>query len=266
MDVSGKKVLLTGATGGLGRIIATEIARAGGELILSARSAEALTVLAEELPGRGHSVLPVDFTRPDAVEVLAAEAGPVDILVANAALPATGRLTELTADQTSRMLRVNLEVPILLSQALLPGMLERGRGKLVLLGSLAGKAGSPCSSVYNATKFGLRGFAFGLNADLAGAPVSVTVVAPGFVRGAGMFADAGVNAPAVLGTTTPERVATATLQAISSNRLEITVAPIRAKTMAHLGLVSPALSYRVQSGRAGQTAAADLALGQTEKR
>lgn len=266
MDVAGKRVLLTGATGGLGRTIADSVARAGGRLLLSARSPDALEALAAALPGAGHEVIPTDLSRPGAVSDLVGRAGEVDVLVANAALPATGKLDELTPEQVARMLRINLESPILLAQTLLPGMLERGRGKLVLIGSLAGKAGSPRSSIYNATKFGIRGFAFGLNSDLAGTPVSVTVVAPGFVRDAGMFADSGVTAPAVLGTTTPERVADAVVRAIGTDRLEITVAPMRARTMAHLGLVSPALSHRVQSGQAGQTTAADLAAGQTDKR
>ena len=184
----------------------------------------------------------------------------------NAALPSTGRITDLTGEQVARMLRINLEAPILLAQALLPGMIERGRGKLVLIGSLAGKAGSPRSSIYNATKFGLRGFAFGLAADLEGSPVGVTLVAPGFVREAGMFADSGADAPPGLGTTTPEKVAAAVLKAVDSNRVEIAVAPIVQRTMAHVGLMSPHISHRVQSGSAGQNAADSLAQGQTDKR
>lgn len=266
MDIAGKRVLLTGATGGIGRAIAADLATAGARLLLSARSAEALERLAESLPGTGHAALPCDLSRQGAAVELAVGAGEVDVLVANAALPATGRLTELTPEQVARMLRINLESPMLLSQALIPGMLERDRGKLVLIGSLAGKAGSPRSSVYNATKFGLRGFAFGLGADLAGSPVSVTVIAPGFVREAGMFADAGVNAPAVLGTTTPAQVAAAVRQAVGSKRLEIAVAPIRSRVMAHTGLISPTLSHRVQSGKAGQSAGTELAAGQVGKR
>lgn len=266
MEIAGKRVLLTGATGGLGRAIADRLAASGARLLLSARSEEALQELALELPGSGHTVLAGDLAEDGAAVRLAAGASPVDILVANAALPATGRLVELSAGQTARMLRVNLEAPMLLSQALIPGMIERGGGKLVLIGSLAGKAGSPSSSVYNATKFGLRGFAFGLSADLARLPVSVTVVAPGFVREAGMFADSGAKAPAVLGTTTPEKVAEAVLDAVGSDRLEIAVAPVRSRVMAHAGLVSPSLSRRVQSGEAGQSAGADLAAGQVSKR
>ena len=266
VEIAGKKVLLPGATGGLGRTIASTLAGSGANLILSARSAEALEELSASLPGSGHTVLPADLGSPGAALEMAETAGDVDVLVANAALPSTGRITDLTEEQVARMLRINLEAPILLAQALVPGMLDRGRGKLVMIGSLAGKAGSPRSSIYNATKFGLRGFAFGLAADLEGSPVGVTLVAPGFVREAGMFADSGADAPPGLGTTTPEKVAAAVLKAVDSKRVEIAVAPIVQRTMAHVGLMSPHISHRVQSGSAGQNAADSLAQGQTDKR
>lgn len=266
MEIAGKKVLLTGATGGIGRSIADTLAAASAEVIVSGRSAEALQELVDGLPGSGHSVLASDLGVPGAAQKLADEAGAVDVLVANAALPSTGRITELTDQQVARMLRINLEAPILLAQALLPGMLERRQGKLVMIGSLAGKAGSPRSSIYNATKFGLRGFVFGLAADLAGSGVSATLVAPGFVREAGMFADSGADAPPGLGTTTPEKVSAAVLKSVDSNRIEIAVAPLVQRTMAHVGLISPHISRRVQSGPAGQNAADSLASGQTDKR
>lgn len=266
MEIRGKNVLLTGATGGLGRAMAHRLAYCGARVTLSGRKAEALEQLAAELPGPGHGTVVADLGQPDAVGQLAAALGPIDCLVANAALPATGRLTELGDAEVARMLRVNLESPVLLTQALLPGMLDRGRGKVVLIGSLAGKAGSPRSSVYNATKFGLRGFAFGLSGDLAGSGVGVSVVAPGFVREAGMFADSGASAPAGMGTATPDQVADAVVRAIEGDRLEITVAPALQRTMAHIGLVSPRISHRAQSGQAGQRAADSVAHGQADKR
>lgn len=266
MEIVGRKVLLTGATGGIGRSIARKIAAAGGEVIVSGRSAEALDALVAELPGKGHEVLAADLGSPGAALEVTETAGEVDVLIANAALPSTGRITELTDQQVARMLRINLEAPILMAQALLPGMLERSRGKLVMIGSLAGKAGSPRSSIYNATKFGLRGFVFGLAQDLAGTPVSATLVAPGFVREAGMFADSGASSPAGMGTTTPERVATVVLKALDSRRVEIPVAPVVQRTMAHIGLISPHLSHRIQSGKAGQKAADSVASGQVDKR
>jgi len=266
VEIIGKKVLLTGATGGLGRTMAANLAYSGAKLILSGRDQGALEGLASELAGEGHSVIAADLGQPGAALELARSAGEVDCFVGNAALPSTGRITELTDEQVSRMLRINLEAPILISQALLPAMLEKGSGKLVMIGSLAGKTASPRSSIYNATKFGLRGFALALKADLAGTGVDITLVAPGFVREAGMFADSGAESPTGLGTTTPEKVAEAVDQAIRGDRPEIAVAPVFQRGIAHLASTSPTLSHRMQSGRAGQSAARKVAAGQADKR
>lgn len=246
--------------------MAQRLAGAGGILTLSGRDGGRLERLAAELPGEGHAVCVVDLASPGGAEQLVREVGFVDCLVANAALPATGRLDELDGTQVARMLRVNLEAPIHLTQALLPAMIERGEGKVILIGSLSGKAGSPRSSVYNATKFGLRGFAFGLRTDLVGTGVGVTVVAPGFVREAGMFADTGVEAPRVMGTTTPSRVADAVMDAIRTDRAEITVAPPFQRLLAHIGLLSPRLAHRAQSSEAGRRTAEELAERQIDKR
>jgi short-subunit dehydrogenase len=266
MEIEGKIVLLTGATGGLGRSMAHRLAGAGATLIVSGRNGDALSALVEEMPGSGHSTAVSDLGEPGAASLLAAAVGPVDCLVANAALPATGRLTELSEEQAARMLRVNLESPILLTQSLLPGMLDRGRGRVVMIGSLAGKAGSPRSSIYNATKFGLRGFVFGLAGDLVGTGVGASVVAPGFVSGAGMFADTGIKAPAAIGTATPSQVADAVMKAIAGERIEIIVAPVKGRAMAHIALASPSLSHRLQSGSTGQKTADVVAESQLDKR
>ncbi len=92
MDLAGRKALLTGATGGLGRAIARALADRGAELSLSGRDEGALTALGDDLPGEGHRALPADLADPGAAELLAAEAGPVDVLVANAGLPGAGRM------------------------------------------------------------------------------------------------------------------------------------------------------------------------------
>lgn len=261
MNLSGRKTLLTGATGGLGRAIAAALAGQGAQLMLSARNREALEAMAAELPGGGHSVLPADLAEPEAAERLAAEATGTEILIANAGLPGAGKLDDFSAEQVKRALRVNLEAPMLLARALYPAMLEAGSGHLVFVASLAGKAASPQSSIYNATKFGLRGFALGLRADLAPKGVGVSLVSPGFIREAGMFADAGAKPPPGMGTATPEQVGAATVKAIERNKVEVTIAPLPQRAGAHLALVSPALSARAQSGRAGQKAAEEIATG-----
>lgn len=264
MELAGRKALLTGATGGLGRAIAQALARRGASVVLSARKAEALEALAAELPGEGHAVLPSDLAEPGAAERLAAEAGEVDVLVANAGLPGAGRLDDFSAEEVQRALRVNLESPMLMARALFPAMVEKGSGALVFIASLSGKAASPQSSIYNATKFGLRGFALGLRTDLGAKGVGVSLVSPGFVREAGMFADSGAKPPPGMGTASPEQVGAAVVKAVEGDRTEVAVAPIHQRFMAHFALASPSISVRTQSGSTGQKAAGAIADGHSK--
>jgi short-subunit dehydrogenase len=266
MELSGRTALLTGATGGLGRAIAAALAAKGAKLILSGRKAEALEALAAELPGEGHRVLPADLAEPGAAEKLAAEAGDVDILIANAGLPGTGRLPDYSVEQLTGTLRVNLEAPILLARALEPAMLEKGSGHMVFIASLSGKSATPLSSVYNATKFGLRGFALGLRADLDPLGIGVSIVSPGTIREAGMYADSGAPPIPGLGTGSPKQVAAAVVKAIEKNKVEVTVAPPQQRLLAHFALTSPGISVKIASGEQGQKAAATVAKGQLDKR
>lgn len=261
MELAGRKALLTGATGGLGIAIAKALAGRGAVVLLSARKREALEALAAELPGDGHRVLPADLAEPGEAERLAAEAGEVEILLANAGLPGAGRLDDFSASEVQRALRVNLEAPMLLARALYPAMLERGSGHLVFVASLAGKSPAPRSAIYSATKFGLRGFALSLRTDLVPQGVGVSIVSPGFIREGGMFAESGAKAPPGLGTSTPEEVARATVRAIEHDKVEVTVAPARQRFLAHLGLASPGIAVKVSSSSAGQKSAAEIADG-----
>lgn len=266
MDLSGRTVLLTGATGGLGRAMAAALASRGAKLILSGRRREALDELAAELPGTGHRAAPSDLAEPGAAERLAAEAGDAEALVANAGLPATGRLNDFAPEQLTGALRVNLEAPILLARALEPKMLERGRGHMVFISSVSGKSATPLSSIYNATKFGLRGFALGLRADLDPRGVGVSLVSPGTIREAGMYHDSGAPPIPGLGTGSPQQVADAVVRAIEKNKVEITVAPIQQRLLAHFALASPGIATKIASGSQGQKAASAVAEGQSEKR
>ncbi len=266
MELAGKNVLLTGATGGLGRAIAEALAARGAKLILSARKPEALEQLAAELPGDGHRTIPCDLGQPGAAEGLAAEAGEVDVLLANAGLPGSGRLPEFSSEQLVKALRVNLESPILLARALEPQMLERGSGHMVFISSLSGKSATPLSSVYNATKFGLRGFALGLRGDLDRLGVGVSIVSPGTIREAGMYADSGADPIPGLGTSSPKEVAAAVVKAIERNKVEIAVAPFQQRFLAHLALATPGISVKIASGDSGQKAAAAVVDGQLDKR
>ena len=194
MQLGGSRVLLTGASGGIGRAVARALHGRGARVLLSGRRTEALEGLRAELGGNAE-ILEADLAEKADVAALAERAGAVDVLVANAGLPASGRLERFTAEEIDRALDVNLRAPIQLTRALVPGMVERGRGHVVFVSSLSGKVASARSALYSATKFGLRGFAGGLREDLHGGGVGVTVVFPSFIRDAGMFADTGVKLP-----------------------------------------------------------------------
>src|SRR5689334_8142725 len=133
MKVDGKRVLLTGATGGLGRAIAKDLAERGAHVVLSSRKREELDELAAALPGEGHAVVVSDLAEEGAAERLAGEAGEVDILVANAALPGSGRLEGFSAGEIARAARVNLEAPMILARLLIPAMAAKGEGHLVFV-------------------------------------------------------------------------------------------------------------------------------------
>jgi short-subunit dehydrogenase len=263
VTLAGATVLLTGASGGIGQAIARALRSSGATLVLTGRRADVLEPLAQELLGRA---IPCDLSLRDAPARLAGEAGDVDVLVANAALPATGRLTDLTQEEVDRMLEVNLRAPIALARALAPGMIERRRGHMVFVSSLSGRAASPASSVYSATKFGLRGFALGLREDLRPHGVGVSTVLPGFIRAAGMFADAQVELPRGVGTRSPEDVATAVIDAIENNRAEVDVAPLPLRLGAKFASVAPEIAAVASRRLGSERVAADLAGGQRDKR
>lgn len=261
VEIAARTALVTGATGGLGRAIAGALAAKGASLVLSARRQADLEELAASLPGGGHRVVVSDLAEPGAVDALVAEAGPVDILVANAGLHGTGRLADIPEEEIVATLRVNLEASILLARALMEPMQERGEGHLVFISSLSGKVAHPRSSIYNATKFGLRGFALGLMADLKGSPVGASLISPGYVREAGMFATSGAKPPPGIGTVSPQQVADAVVESIEKRRVEIAVAPRRVRMLTHLGLAIPSLSLLIQSSKTGQRSAESLATG-----
>jgi short-subunit dehydrogenase len=263
MKVDGSTALLTGATGGLGAALARALHARGARLVLSGRRLDVLTPLATEL---GAQAVAADLSRRSEVLRLAAEAGAVDILIANAALPATGRLLELEQTQIDTMLEVNLDAPVALVRALAPAMVSRGRGHIVLISSLSGKSAGPASSIYSASKFGLRGFAHGARADLRGTGVGVSVIMPGFVREAGMFADSGVKLPPGVGTSSPEQVAAAVITAIERNRGEVSVAPVAVRAGASVAAVFPDFAAAAQRLLGSERVAARLSERQLGKR
>jgi uncharacterized protein len=263
VEINGSTVLLTGATGGLGHAIARAMRQRGASLILTGRRTDVLEPLASELQARS---LAVDLAVPGEVERLVGEAGDVDILIANAALPASGALESFSVEEIDRALNVNLRAPIVLARTLAPQMASRGSGHLLFMSSLAGKAATPNTSLYNASKYGLRGFSSALRAELRGSGVGVSAVFPGFIREAGMFADSGAKLPAGIGTRSPEDVAGAVVEAIERNRGEVDVAPLTLRASAAFAGVAPELAASLARRLGSEKITRDLEAGQRDKR
>jgi short-subunit dehydrogenase len=242
VQISGSNVLVTGATGGLGQAIARALSERGAELILTGRRGDVLEPLAAELQARA---LTVDLSKASAISQLVGEAGEVDILIANAGIPAAGRLESFTRGQVNRTLDVNLRSPVLLAHELLPGMLKRGRGHLLFMSSIAGKTTVPGAPLYHTTKYGLRGFAAALRMDLHDSSVGVSCIFPGFIRDAGIFADSGAKLPPGAGTRSPEDVARAVVDAIEHNRGEVDVASLAQRGGALMAGLAPDVAASV---------------------
>jgi short-subunit dehydrogenase len=264
LELNGRRALLTGASGGIGGAIARALAARGATVLLSGRRGDALTALAGQLDAA--EVLPADLSETGAAADLAARAGAVDVLVANAALPGSGLVSEFTPEQIDRTLDVNLRAPMQLARALFPGMVERGAGHLVFISSLAGKAASPGAAVYSATKYGLRGFALGLRADLHGTGVGVSTIFPGFVSDAGLFADTGLELPRGVGTRSPEQVASAVVRAVERDAAEIDVAPLGLRLGAKFASVAPGINEAVQRRLGGEELSRQIGDAQSGKR
>lgn len=238
MEIRGSTALITGATGGLGQAIARELSRQGAELVLSGRQAGILQSMSAELGARS---VAADLARPGEPERLAAEAGKVDILVANAGVQGVGRLESFDVGGIDEALEVNLRAPIVLARLLVESMMSRGRGHLLFVSSMSGKVPTPRSSMYNATKFGLRGFALALRSDLHATGVGVSLINPGFISEAGMHARSGAKLPPGVGTRRPQDVANGVVAAIVNDRAEIDVAPVPVRIGGALAGLTPDL-------------------------
>jgi short-subunit dehydrogenase len=257
-------VLLTGATGGLGQAIARSLHARGAKLILVGRRTDVLEPLSAELPGA--RALAVDLSDRAAITRLASDAAETDILIANAGIPAAGRLESFTLEEVDRALDVNLRAPVLLTHALLGGMIERRRGHLVFISSIAGKTAVPGNPLYHATKYGLRGFAAALRTDLHDDSVGVSCIFPGFIRDAGIFAESRVKLPPGVGTRSPQDVARAVEQAIERNRGEVDVASVAQRGGAAIAALAPDLSARVVRGLGGREIAREMGEALRDKR
>lgn len=187
MNLEGKRAVITGGGRGIGAAVAHLLAAEGASVVVSARSRDQVDAVAHELSGRGRQAGAVvcDVTEPADVENLARESarilGGVDILVNNAGIATSAPLKAVTLEAWNRIFAVNVTGTFLCTQAFLPGMLERGWGRVVNVASVAGKMGAPYISTYAASKHAVIGFTRAMAAEVAPKGVTVNAVCPGYV-------------------------------------------------------------------------------------
>ena len=262
--LAGRRALVTGASGGLGAAIVRRLAAEGMTVVATGRRREVLDSLAADTGAR---VLVCDLADRSGLRPVLEEAASVDVLVCNAGLPATGPLDDFAVEEIDRALDVNLRAPILLARAAGAAMATRGRGHIVFVSSMGAKVVGPSLGLYAATKAALRALSLALRQDLGSAGVGVSVIFPGPVRDAGMWAEAGLPTPRGAGRCRPpEAVADAVIEAVERNRAEIEVASAAVRLGAVLAQLKPewfiALARRVGADQV----AANMAAAARDKR
>lgn len=248
--ISGQTVLLTGASGGLGVYLAHALADLGMNTVLVAYPGVGLEDLKESIQKKGHraTAMAVDLRKPEGQRLVVEEArrqfGTIDLLVNNAGVEFTAAFHDLSQQNICDMIKINLEAPMMLTHLVLPEMLHRKHGHIVNMSSLAGKSGPAFQEGYAATKAALIAFTVSLRATYHGTGVGASVICPGFVE-AGIYArlksTTGCSAPALLGTSPPEKVAVALLRAIERDLPEVIVNPVPVRPLFAITALAPSL-------------------------
>lgn len=246
MQLDGSRILVTGASGGLGAAIARRLAAEGASTVLTARRESVLRSLADEI---GAEILVADLTDRHDQERVCEAALSCDGIVANAGIgeepDLDGDVATVTA-VTDRVIEVNLRAPIVLAQRYAIARMAAGqRGAIVLIGSLSGVSATPGTHMYNATKFGLRGFSLSFAQELSGSGVTCSLVAPGFIADAGMHHDSGMVLPSGVRKKRPVDVAQGVVIGLTKAPMEVFVAPPELRAGSKLSSIAPRLSAAV---------------------
>ncbi|QCE33871.1 3-oxoacyl-[acyl-carrier-protein] reductase [Acetobacteraceae bacterium] len=185
-SLSGKRALVTGASGGIGAEIARLLHKQGAAITITGRNKEALDALAVELKKERIFVVPADLSNADEIETLVTKSeelmgGGIDILVNNAGLTRDNLAIRMKDQEWEEVIKVDLESPFRLSRTVLKGMLKRRSGKIISISSIVGATGNPGQANYAAAKAGMIGMSKALALEVASRGITVNVVAPGFI-------------------------------------------------------------------------------------
>lgn len=247
MDLHDRTVVITGASSGIGRATALEMARRGANVVLAARRVELLEAVAAECRTHGVRATAVraDVTKPEDCRALIAAAGTVDVLVNNAGFAVFGAIAEAKSDDLREMMETNFFGTVHCTQAVLPQMLERRAGTIVNVASITGLMGYARMSGYCATKFALVGFSEAVRSEVLPRGVKVALVCPGttetefFVRAEKRKMP---GAARILPSVTAERVARAVCDAAEDGRYR-RILPLLALTYMRMKEVFPRFAH-----------------------
>ena len=246
MQLEGSSGILTGASRGIGVVVAQELARRGVSLALVARDEAGLkeTVALVEAAGGRAVAIPTDVTsRADLerlVERATTELGPIDLLINNAGAHKVVEFHKMDVEAIERIVSLNVVGTEILTRLVLPGMIERGRGHVVCVSSIAGKYSSPYFSVYSSTKHALVGFSLSLREEMRPFGVGVSVVCPATIAEVGMWQDdIGEPPPGVVSTVTPRDVADGIVRVIEKNKAQLLIGGLLPKVGGLVQAISP---------------------------
>jgi short-subunit dehydrogenase len=268
VPLRGSNALITGAAGGLGRYIARSLAAEGVNLAVSDLDAEGLTPIVEEARGTGvrAEAVDADLTDSDRRSSLISDAtdaiGPLDILVNNAGIEHAGTFTRNSREELETIVTVNLIALMDLTLLAVPGMLERGRGHVVNLASMAGKLPALYLATYGATKHGVVGFTHALRAEYAAGPVSFSAICPIFISRVGMYGrheHKHGEPPPGLKAAPPEAVGEAVVAAVRDDRAEVVVTRGPIRPLLALYAAAPGLAIKLLNRRDTRKFAEDYA-------
>lgn len=254
LSLEGATVLVTGAAGLVGSHVREVCADRGANLVLTDLDVSSLEEPAERLRQRGARVetLACNLADADELDGLVERAeqvlAPVDVLVNNAYVELTSRFDRLTREELDVQVGVNLRAPLALTRGVLPGMLRRERGHVANVASLTGKLAFGYKAHYSAAKAGLIAFSHALSRELAGEPVSVSVICPALIAEGGVSEraeEAGIAPPRMAGTCSPRQVADAVADSVTGRRVEITVSSRPTAVLSALQAAAPGLAWRV---------------------
>ncbi len=255
MQLLDQVVWVTGASSGIGEALVPALLKEGAKVVVSARNAATLAQLVERHGADRVKAVPVDLTQAEtldaAVEQAVAAFGQVDVLVNNAGRSQRASALDTGMDEVRSLMELNFMAPVALTRALVPAMVLRGQGAIVIVSSVAGYVSTPHRSTYNATKFAVRGYFDALRAELHGTGVRVCVVVPGYIRTnitrsavAGQGQAHGKTSDAIENGLSPEECAASIVRALIQDKPELHVG---GKELAgiHLARLVPGLVRRL---------------------